>query len=124
MRWVRWVAIVPFLVASGLAAAGAQPLQPRAGLAHDLRECREAGDFIRNAALSRDNGMSREAFLNRLQEDLVTIRAFPPALRWFVRNVDDEAFLTAEVEAVFDAPRAADLHRPDFIGRCVARPAG
>lgn len=116
--------MVPWLLAFGLAAASPQPLQPRAGLAHDARECREAGDFIRNAALSRDNGMSREAFLNRLQEDFVAIRAFPPALRWFVRNVDDEAFLTAEVEAVFDAPRAAELHRPDFIGRCLARPAG
>jgi len=122
---MRCALLVPLLVASGLAAAGSQPLQqPRAGLAHDMRECREAGDFIRNAALSRDNGMSREAFLGRLQEDLVAIRAYPASLRWFVRNLDDEAFLVNEVESVFDAPRSPELHRPDFIGRCLARPAG
>jgi hypothetical protein len=116
--------LVPLVLASGLAAASPQPLQPRAGLAHDARECREAGDFIRNAALSRDNGMSREAFLNRLQEDFVVIRAFPPALRWFVRNVEDESFLLAEVQAVYDLPLAPEQHRPGFIGRCLARPAG
>ena len=121
---MRCALLVPLLVACGLAAAGPQPLQPRAGLAHDMRECREAGDFIRNAALSRDNGMSREAFLGRLQEDLVAIRAYPASLRWFVRNLDDEAFLVGEVESVFDAPRSAELHRPDFIGRCLARTAG
>jgi hypothetical protein len=120
---MRRALLVPLLVASGLAAAGSQPLPPRAGLAHDTRECREAGDFIRNAALSRDNGMSREAFLGRLQEDLVAIRDLPESLRWFVRNAGDEAFLVGEVESVFDAPRSPELHRPNFIGRCLARPA-
>ena len=44
------------------------------------RECREGGDFIRNAALSRDTGTTREFFVGRLEEDLLTIRAVPPSL--------------------------------------------
>ena len=88
---------------------------------HSPGECREGGDFIRNAALSRDGGASREFFVGRLEEDLLTIRAFPPALRWFVHNPDDEAFLRSEVEAVFDAPLSSELHRAGFLERCARR---
>ncbi len=88
---------------------------------HSPGECREGGDFIRNAALSRDKGATREFFVNRLEEDLLTIRAFPAQLRWFVHDRDDEQFLRAEVEAVFDAPQPGDQHREAFLARCVAR---
>lgn len=115
---------LPLLAAAGIATANPQALQPREGLAQESRECSEGGDFIRNAALSRDNGMSREAFLGRLYEDLAAIRAYPLALRWFVHNEADEAFLIGEVQAVYDAPLSPDQHRPGFIGRCLARPAG
>jgi len=91
--------------------------------AHSAGECREGGDFIRNAALSRDGGATREFFVGRLEEDLQTIRAFPPALRWFVRNPDDEQFLRAEVEAVFDAPETSERHRAGFLERCARRAA-
>jgi hypothetical protein len=91
--------------------------------AHSPRECREGGDFIRNAALSRDGGTTREFFVGRLEEDLLTIRAFPPSLRWFVRNPDDEVFLRAEVEAVFDAPDESERHRAGFLERCARRAA-
>jgi len=107
-----------------IAAADSRPIEPRNGLAQESRECSEGGDFIRNAALSRDNGMSRAAFIGRLQDDLAAIRAYPPALRWFVHNEADETFLVGEVQAVFDAPLSPEQHRPGFIARCLARPAG
>ena len=108
---MRNLAMVVALLLS--AGAAAQP--------HSARECREGGDFIRNAALSRDAGATREFFVGRLEEDLQTIRAFPPALRWFVYDVDDEVFLRAEVEAVFDAPLTSEQHRAGFLERCVLR---
>ena len=92
-------------------------------LAHkpSATECQEAGDFIRNAALARDGGTTREFFVDRLHEDYVLIRAFRPELRWFVRDADDEEFLQAEVERVFDAPLAGERHRTDFLERCTQR---
>lgn len=94
-------------------AATAQP--------HSASECREGGDFIRNAALARDAGATREFFVERLEDDLLTIRAFPPALRWFAHDSADEAFLRAEVHVVFDAPAASGLHRDAFLERCARR---
>jgi len=95
-------------------------------LAHkpSASECMEAGDFIRNAALSRDNGITRKFFLDHLREDYVMIHAFRPEERWFVMDVDDEEFLQAEVESVFDSPLAAEQHRDAFLKRCALRPAG
>ena len=54
------------------------------------QECSEGGDFIRNAALSRDDGMSGTSFLGKFSDDLVLIKAFPPDLRWFVQDQADE----------------------------------
>ena len=88
---------------------------------HTAGECREGGDFIRNAALARDNGTTRDFFVGRLEEDFATIRAFPPALRWFVADAGDERFLRAEVAAVFDAPQPGDEHRAAFVERCARR---
>jgi hypothetical protein len=94
-------------------------------LAHKptARECLEAGDFIHNAARSRDGGTTREFFLDRLQQDYAMIRAFRPELRWFVLDADDEEFLQAEVRLVFDAPLAGEQQRTDFLERCALRPA-
>jgi hypothetical protein len=103
-----------------LAAAAAWPLAA-AAQTHSARECREGGDFIRNAALSRDAGATRAFFLGRLEGDLAAVRAFPPELRWFVRDAADEAFLRAEVEAVFDAPAPSAIHRDGFMERCARR---
>jgi hypothetical protein len=96
-------------------------LSTGAAAQHSPGECHEGGDFIRNAALSRDGGATREFFVGRLEEDFLTIRAFPPALRWFVHSPDDEQFLRAEVEAVFDAPLSSELHRTGFLERCTQR---
>src|SRR5258706_8519500 len=101
-----------WLLCSGVAA------QP-----HSARECREGGDFIRNAALSRDTGTTRAFFVGRLEEDLQTIQAFPASLRWFAHDRDDERFLRAEVEAVFDSPESSELHRAGFMERCALRSA-
>jgi len=100
-------------VAAWSLAAAAQP--------HSAGECREGGDFIRNAALSRDAGATREFFIGRLEDDLVAIRAYPPALRWFAHSSADEAFLRAEVYEVFDAPAPSELHRDAFLERCARR---
>src|SRR5476649_1653995 len=87
-----------------------------AAAAHDLtlRECIEGGDFIKNAAMSRDNGVTREAFLERLESDLLVIRAYPPHLRWFVQDQDDEDLLVQATRTVFDSPRDPASHRSEF----------
>jgi hypothetical protein len=104
------------LLLAGLLAWTSAIAQP-----HSVRECREGGDFIRNAALARDAGVTREFFVGRLEDDLVAIRAYPEALRWFVRDNADEAFLRTEVHEVFDAPAASALHRDAFVERCARR---
>jgi len=105
-----------FVLAAAAAWSLAAAAQP-----HSAAECREGGDFIRNAALSRDAGATREFFIGRLEDDLVTIRAFPPELRWFAHTPEDEAFLRTEVHEVFEAPAASELHRDGFLERCARR---
>jgi hypothetical protein len=85
------------------------------------QECREAGEFIRNAALSRDAGMKRDAFLDKLHGDLMAIRGHPPAMRWFAQDEEDEAFLIAAVEKVFDTPMKSTEHETEMLHRCLAR---
>jgi hypothetical protein len=91
--------------------------------AHDLtmNECLEGSDFIKNAALSRDYGISREAFLGRMESDLLAIQAFPPELRWFVQDQDDETLLVSFAQLVFDTPKAPESHQSDFLTACVER---
>jgi len=89
---------------------------------HPLAERRAGGDFIRDAALSRDNGISREFFMSRLAGDLEAIRSFPPHLRWFVRNESDEALLTAAAANVFDAPQNPRRHEIEFVDDCMQSP--
>jgi hypothetical protein len=106
-------AIVAMLLA--LAAGTALAHRPT------VRECREAGEFVRNAALSRDSGMAREAFMERMQGDLVAIRNYPPAMRWFAQDEDDEAFLVQAIERVFDSPAKSTEHESEMLGSCLAR---
>ena len=102
------------------AAVAAVPLSAAASVP-TLADCLEASDFIANAALSRDNGMTREAFIERLNGDFVAIRAFPSELRWFVRDEDDERFLENAAEHVFDAPSTPANHRREFLRACFER---
>jgi hypothetical protein len=84
-------------------------------------ECFEGGDFIANAARARDNGVLRETFLTRLEEDLLVIQAYPPALRWFAKDAEDEEFLSQAAREVFDAPAAPEAHRARFLAACFVR---
>ena len=93
--------------------------------AHELTqdECVEGGDFIKNAALSRDYGMSRDAFIDRMDADVRLIQTFPPELRWFVQDEQDEAFLTDAAKLVFDTPVEPEAHQAQFLEACLARAA-
>ena len=86
-----------------------------------LQECLEGSDFIANAARARDYGVAREHFLDRLDADFEAVRAFPPTLRWFVHDRDDEAFLRSAAEGVFDAPTTPEAHRTAFLRACFDR---
>jgi len=90
--------------------------------AHILRddECVEASDFIRNAALSRDNGYSEERFVAHMEDDIVTIQAFPKESRWVVQDDDDAAMLIGAVREVFRNPLDAEEHRSRFLLTCRA----
>jgi hypothetical protein len=86
-----------------------------------MAECLEGSDFIANAAVARDNGIARDAFVERLEADMTLIHAFPPELRWFVKDADDERFLHTQVETVFDAPLTPAHHRNAFLRACFGR---
>ena len=89
-------------------------------MAHSLTlaECTEGGEFIRNAALARDNGVTREFFVNKLVEDLIMIQSFSPQLRWFVQDSGDEKLLSDAVLKVFDEPMKAEQHEASFVSAC------
>ncbi len=108
-RW-HWVAV---FAAAASVTAGASTLS--------VADCFEGSDFIAHAALARDNGMSRDAFMGRLEEDLLLIHAFPPALRWFAKDDADEVFLTLAAREVFDTPDTPEGHRARFLASCLGR---
>ena len=91
--------------------------------AHDLtlNECIEGSDFIMHAAMSRDYGVTRETFLTHMQTDLQAIQQFPPQLRWFVQDNDDEQLLVQAAQTVFDDPHEPTSHQSDFLTTCVER---
>jgi hypothetical protein len=109
---LRVLAIACAIACPGAAALASVPT---------VEECLEGSDFIANAARARDNGMARDRFLERLDADLDTIRAFPPALRWFARDGDDEAFLRDATVSVFRQPLSPDEHRAEFLRACFTR---
>jgi hypothetical protein len=107
----RAVALAGLLV---LIAAG-----PAASRAIPVDECIEGGEFIKHAAMSRDSGITREFFMDRLAEDIMMIQAFPPQLRWFVQSESDEKLLTGAAARVFDEPMAPEKHEAAFIEECM-----
>jgi hypothetical protein len=88
-----------------------------------LTECLEGSDFIGNAALARDAGMTGERFIERMRSDFTTIHAFPQQLRWFAHDADDETFLADEARVVFDQPAPPEAHRQAFLRSCFERMA-
>ncbi|MFO1314628.1 MAG: hypothetical protein U1F58_03410 [Burkholderiales bacterium] len=108
-----WRGTVAAAALAGSLVAAASPLT--------VAECFEGGDFIANAARARDNGVRRDVFLARLEEDLMLIQAYPPALRWFAKDADDEELLSHAARDVFDAPAAPEAHRARFLAVCFTR---
>lgn len=111
---MRSVAAFTVTLCIGLGAQ-AHPASPR--------ECSEASDFIRNAALGRDNGLSRSSYMDHLYADLELIRAVPVEMRWFVQDDDDAALLVGAAQNVFDNPKLPAEHRLAFLDQCKARSA-
>lgn len=109
--------------AIGLSVVGATWVAEATARNISLSECSEGGEFIRNAALARENGVTREFFLGKLEEDLMVIRAFPPELRWFVQDDSDAAFLSERVAKVFDEPKKPQEHEAAFIRDCLLHTA-
>jgi hypothetical protein len=91
---------------------------PAAALTVTVRDCFEGAQFIENAAHARNNGISREAFVARLDEDLQLIQAYPPALRWFAQDEDDAMLLRAGVVQVFAEERLPQEHGARFLALC------
>jgi hypothetical protein len=91
--------------------------------AHDwsAQECREVADFLKNAALSRDYGMSADQFLGRMRGDIELVRAFPPDLRWIVADAQDEVMLLEAAAQVFYVPQTPERHESEFLDGCLQR---
>ena len=85
---------------------------------HTSAECREGGEFIRNAALSRDNGLPKDAFLNHLIADLSMIRGLPEEMRWFARDEADESLLIRHAERVYDYRTPPRDNEEAFLAEC------
>ena len=96
---------------------------PSPASAHALskQECSEGSDYIRNAALSRDGGMSEISFMEVFDNDLVMLMAIPPTLRWFVQDDEDAEFLRSALHEVFRTPRDPDTHAENFAEVCLLR---
>jgi len=94
---------------------------PSRSTAHQVSvsECKEASDFIKNAALARDNGVVETIFIDRIRDEIEIIRAFPPHLRWFVKDESDAKLLLTAAVNVFKHPKTARDHQIDFFNACV-----
>ena len=85
---------------------------PPAGRAGGTRPSAAKAPIIRNAALARDNGPVRPAFIDRLTGDLWPSAGLPLKLRWFARDRADELLLIRHAERVFDQPGGGRRARP------------
>ncbi len=110
-------------IPGALMVALALSLPGATATAHELtvQECREGADYIRNAAISRDNGMAEAAFMDMFDNDLAMIMAIPKALRWFVQDDDDAQFLRSALNQVFQHPKQPSEHAMDFAHACLAK---
>ena len=93
---------------------------PGSALTVTVRDCLEGAQFIENAAHARNNGITREAFVARLDEDLQIIQAFPPSLRWFAQDEEDALLLRGAVLQVFTQVQAPKEHAAGFLAVCRA----
>lgn len=109
------------ILLAGIAAIGPSESGLVAASQPSMNECLEGSDFIANAARSRDAGMSESAFLERMRDDFMAIRAYPNELRWFVHDASDEMFLLESARGVFDRPAPPERHREAFLEACIER---
>lgn len=92
--------------------------QPARAESLSATDCAEGGDFIRNAALSRNNGLAAERFLERLEADLQILRGIPPAARWFAYSTIEENLLRQGSLSVFRNPKDPQDHQNEFVRLC------
>lgn len=102
---------------SGLAAALVLALA--VAIEVEPGECREASQFIGNAARARDNGVSRDKFVGRFEEDIMLLAGMRPETRWFVHGDNETRFLRAAILKVFDAPHPPTAHESAFLAACL-----
>jgi len=114
MKNIRSAAAMSILAAAAMLAANAAQAHPLS-----LEECAEGGDFIKNAALARDEGMQERQFVAQFQADVQALQRLPAELRWFVQDKDDEVFLLSAVEDVFRKPKPATVHQAQFALACM-----
>ena len=96
---------------------------PLMSMAHELsiQECVEGGEFIKNAALARDRGVSESYFISKIRDDIEVIQGFPRELRWFVQDEDDAVFLIEAAASVFQQPKLPRMHQAEFIVSFLAK---
>lgn len=82
------------------------------------QSCREGEDFIRNAALSRDYGISASEFIGRVEADLLWLKSLKPEQRWFAQDDEDAALLRAAVRSVFTHRLTPAQHGEAFRQAC------
>ena len=116
----RFAPLVRSLAFAGLFGGLAAPA---AALTVGEQDCREGSDFIANAARARDAGMPAERFKARLEEDLVLIQAYPPALRWFAQDDEDAQILRVWVSRTFDATTEPLRLQSMFLESCLEQAA-
>lgn len=92
--------------------------QPTRAESLSATDCAEGGDFIRNAALSRNNGLAAEQFLERLEGDLLMLRGIPEASRWFAYSTIEENLLRQGSLSVFRNPKDPQAHHDEFVRLC------
>lgn len=120
---IRALPVLPWLTSIALLVL---MLAPAICVAHrfSVTECTEGGDFIKNAALARDGGISESRFIDKIHEDILVIQGLPPQLRWFVQDEEDAEFLLTAATNVFQNPKEAGAHQMDFVSACLGKMDG
>lgn len=88
------------------------------------RECEEATDFIRNAALSRNNGYTKQKIVGLFDDNVTVLSSMDPEKRWFVRSPGATRFLRDTLVIVFDAPGRPGEHAARFLESCLDHARG
>lgn len=90
------------------------------GFLPTVKECHEARDFIEHAAMSRDNGYSKEKLVRRFDEDVMILSGMDPEKRWFIRSPGATVFLRQALVDVFSTRRKPSDQSALFLRSCMA----